>query len=156
MTLRRVNAADLDALLVLLSDDPVSASRGDVAAPTDTPRYEAALEALIADRSNELLIAADLAGTAVGTMQLTHIPGMTRQGSTRLLVEAVRVSSRVRSGGIGGAMMRWVMEAAAPQLGATLVQLTSDTSRVDAHRFYERLGFVASHVGFKYSTADRV
>jgi GNAT superfamily N-acetyltransferase len=89
----------------------------------------------------------------VGTLQLTAIPGMARRGSTRLLVEAVRVASLKRSSGIGGAMMSWVTGVAAPALGADLVQLTSDAARSDAHRFYERLGFVASHVGFKYRTA---
>jgi GNAT superfamily N-acetyltransferase len=86
----------------------------------------------------------------MGTFQLTRIPGMARQGSTRLLVEAVRVRSDLRSGGIGGAMMRWVTDVAAPALGVSLVQLTSDAARTDAHRFYERLGFTGSHVGFKY------
>jgi GNAT superfamily N-acetyltransferase len=86
----------------------------------------------------------------VGTFQVTRIPGMARQGSTRLLVEAVRVRSDLRSSGIGGAMMRWVTDLAAPALGASLVQLTSDAARTDAHRFYERLGFTGSHVGFKY------
>ena len=76
---------------------------------------------------------------------------MARQGATRLLVEAVRVSSSVRSRGIGSAVMLWVMHAAAPATGATLVQLTSDAARVDAHRFYTRLGFAASQIGFKYA-----
>ncbi|MET0853676.1 MAG: GNAT family N-acetyltransferase, partial [Microterricola sp.] len=89
----------------------------------------------------------------IATMQLTRIPGMARRGSTRLLIEAVRVNSALRSSGIGGAMMRWVTDTAAPALGSRLVQLTSDAARTDAHRFYERLGFVGSHVGFKYPVA---
>ncbi|GAB3598911.1 hypothetical protein GCM10027586_01280 [Kineococcus gypseus] len=88
-------------------------------------------------------------GELVGTFQLTRIPGLTRGGSARLLVEAVRVSSAHRSGGIGTAMMGWVTGTAAPAVGASLVQLTSDRARLDAHRFYERLGFTGSHVGFK-------
>ena len=79
---------------------------------------------------------------------------MARQGATRLLVEAVRVSSARRSAGIGGLMMRWVIDVAAPATGSTLIQLTSDASRHGAHRFYERLGFVGSHVGFKYRIPD--
>ncbi|RII42091.1 GNAT family N-acetyltransferase [Galactobacter valiniphilus] len=141
---------DLDALMALLADDAVSASRGDVAAEGDRERYAAALAAIQADPSNVLLLARDGGGVAVATMQLTVIPGMARRGSTRLLVEAVRVSSERRSAGIGGEMMRWVMGPAALACGASLVQLTSDAARVDAHRFYERLGFVGSHVGFKY------
>lgn len=114
--------------------------------------YLSALEQIVSDPANELLIAIDGERRVLGTMQLTRIPGMARRGSTRLLIEAVRVRSDVRSSGIGSAMMRWVMDVAAPAMGAGLVSLTSDTARTDAHRFYERLGFVASHVGFKYST----
>jgi GNAT superfamily N-acetyltransferase len=84
-------------------------------------------------------------------MQLTRIPGLSRRGATRLLVEVVRVSSARRSSGIGSALMRWTTDVAAPALGAALVQLTSDEARTDAHRFYERLGFVGSHRGFKYA-----
>lgn len=75
---------------------------------------------------------------------------MSRGGSTRLLVEAVRVASTERASGIGTALMRWVVEQAAVELGSSLVQLTSDAARVEAHRFYRRLGFIDSHVGFKY------
>jgi GNAT superfamily N-acetyltransferase len=70
-------------------------------------------------------------------------------GATRLQIEAVRVRNDLRSSGIGSAMIRWAMDAA-PGLGAGIVQLTSDRARTDAHRFYERLGFVPSHLGFKY------
>jgi GNAT superfamily N-acetyltransferase len=83
-------------------------------------------------------------------LQLTVIPGMARRGTTRLLVEAVRVASTERSSGVGSALMRWVLEQAAIELEAPLVQLTSDAARADAHRFYRRLGFVDSHVGFKF------
>jgi len=86
----------------------------------------------------------------LATMQLTRIPGMARRGSTRLLIEAVRVRSDYRSSGIGTGMMRWVTGTAAPSVEASLVQLTSDEARQDAHRFYERLGFIGSHRGFKY------
>lgn len=161
VSIRRATVDDLDDLMVLLSDDPVSASRGDVASVADRPAYQAALEQIVVDPSNELLLViggghGENAGRVVGTMQLTRIPGMARRGSTRLLVEAVRVSSDLRSSGIGSAMMRWVTDVSAPALGAGLVQLTSDAARVDAHRFYERLGFVASHVGFKYRVAGVV
>jgi GNAT superfamily N-acetyltransferase len=150
VTLRDAADADLDALMALLADDPVSAARGDVADESDRPRYAAALRAIVDDPANALLVAVDQAGRLVGTFQVTRVPGMARQGSTRLLVEAVRVRSDLRSSGIGGAMMRWVTDVAAPALGASLVQLTSDAARTDAHRFYERLGFTGSHVGFKY------
>jgi GNAT superfamily N-acetyltransferase len=154
VTLRNATEADLDALMALLSDDPISAARGDVAAPEDRPQYAEALRSIVDDPANALLVAEDTDGRLVGTLQLTRIPGMARRGATRLLVEAVRVSSARRSGGIGSALMRWVTCVAAPALGTPLVQLTSDAARTDAHRFYERLGFTGSHVGFKYRVLD--
>lgn len=149
--LRRATPDDLDALIALLADDPISSTRGDRADANDRELYRVALEGITSDAANELLVVVNEANTAIATMQLTRIPGMARRGSTRLLVEAVRVSSEKRSSGIGGAMMRWVTDTAAPALGSTLVQLTSDAARAGAHRFYEGLGFVGSHVGFKYS-----
>ena len=80
---------------------------------------------------------------------------MVRGGATRLLVEAVFVARAARSRGIGTSLMRWVVNAAAPSLGTDLVQLTSDATREGAHRFYQRLGFTASHIGFKLSLAER-
>ncbi|PZE40450.1 GNAT family N-acetyltransferase [Curtobacterium sp. MCSS17_006] len=154
LTLRNAVDEDLDALMALLSDDPISAARGDVAAPEDRPQYAQALRSIVDDPANALLVAEDADGRLVGTLQLTRIPGMARRGATRLLVEAVRVSSALRSGGIGSALMRWVTDVAAPALGTPLVQLTSDAARTDAHRFYERLGFTGSHVGFKYRVPD--
>lgn len=154
LTLRNAVDEDLDALMALLSDDPISAARGDVAAPEDRPQYAEALRSIVDDPANALLVAEDSDGRLVGTLQLTRIPGMARRGATRLLVEAVRVSSALRSGGIGSALMRWVTDVAAPALGTPLVQLTSDAARTDAHRFYERLGFTGSHVGFKYRVSD--
>lgn len=151
LLLRRATLADLDALMALLADDPISASRGDQAQESDLPAYERALADLIDDPANEILLVVDAADAVIATMQLTRIPGMARRGSTRLLVEAVRVSSSLRSGGVGTAMMRWVTDVAAPTTGSSIVQLTSDEARVDAHRFYERLGFVGSHRGFKYA-----
>lgn len=148
--LRRATVADADAVIALLADDPISAARGDVASDADRPVYTAALEEILAEPSNDLLVV-ELGGVIVGTLQLTSIPGMSRRGARRLLVEAVRVSSSLRSSGIGSAVMRWVSDAAAPAIGASMVQLTSDASRTDAHRFYERLGYAGSHLGFKYN-----
>lgn len=139
---------DLDSIVALLSDDPVSASRGDVAAAEDRGLYLRGLLRTLDSESNDVLVV-ESDDRVVGTMQLTVIPGMARRGSTRLLVEAVRVASAERSAGIGAAMMTWVADVAAPAVGASVVQLTSDAARTDAHRFYTRLGFVDSHVGFK-------
>lgn len=150
LTLRRAQAGDLPALMQLLADDPISASRGDVGGRTDPTPYRLALQDIVEDPGNDLLLAEDSDGIAIAALQLTRTPGLARRGSTRLLVESVRVASGHRSAGIGSAMMQWVTGTAAPALGASLVQLTSDASRAEAHRFYERLGFVGSHIGFKY------
>jgi len=150
VTLRRARPDDTAAIVALLADDAISAARGDTASDDDLPAYRAGLESVLADGSNDLLVA-EHDGAVVGTFQLTRIPGMSRRGSTRLLVEAVRVSAQLRSGGVGSALMRWVMDVATAELGSPLVQLTSDARRVDAHRFYERLGFAGSHRGFKYA-----
>jgi GNAT superfamily N-acetyltransferase len=151
--LRRATEADADAIIALLADDPVSAARGDQAKPEDRGLYTSGLRAILASPENDLLVA-EVDGAIVATFQLTLIPGMARRGALRLLVEAVRVRSDLRSAGLGSALMRWVTDSAAPALDAALVQLTSDAARVDAHRFYERLGFVGSHRGFKYAVAS--
>ncbi|GAA2962799.1 GNAT family N-acetyltransferase [Glutamicibacter bergerei] len=144
--LRRAAPGDLAQLLELLSDDPLSASRE---APYSRDAGHArALAQIIADGGNELIVGVQ--GTQIIAMlQLTRIPGISRGGSTRLNVEAVRVRAEHRSRGLGKALLRWVIDQAAPACDADLIQLTSDSSRADAHRFYERLGFTASHVGYK-------
>ena len=148
VVLRRAAHEDLPALLQLLADDPVSASRGDTDRAEDRPAYERAFVAIDSDPAQQLLVATSLQGEVLATMQLTVIPGLARVGSSRLQIEAVRVRSDQTSRGIGGAMIRWAVDNA-ESYGAQLVQLTSDAARTDAHRFYEPLGFEASHVGFK-------
>jgi GNAT superfamily N-acetyltransferase len=148
VTLRRAADDDLDELMGLLADDPISASRGDVAAAGDREAYRRALAEIIGDPSNDVVLAQDGHGSIVGTMQLTRIPWMARKGATRLLIEAVRVGSALRSAGVGTAMMQWAIGPAAESIAADLVQLTSDAALGDAHRFYERLGFAGSHIGF--------
>nr|WP_237398280.1 GNAT family N-acetyltransferase [Rathayibacter rathayi] len=150
VVLRRASLDDLPAIIRLLADDPISAGRGDMADDGDEAAYHAAFWSVVDDPGNDLVAAVDASGAVVGTLQVTVIPGMARRGSARLLVEAVRVASAERSAGIGTALMRWVIDVAALELRTPLVQLTSDAARTDAHRFYLRLGFVDSHVGFKY------
>jgi GNAT superfamily N-acetyltransferase len=84
----------------------------------------------------------------VATLQLSFIPGLARRGALRAQIEAVRVADACRGGGLGAAMMVWAI-GEARRRGCALVQLTSDKSRTSAHRFYERLGFVATHEGMK-------
>ncbi|KTR38244.1 transcriptional regulator [Curtobacterium oceanosedimentum] len=152
LRLRRATMADLHPIIRLLSDDPISAGRGDIASTADEGAYAEALQRIIDDPSNDVLVVEE--GTAIiGTLQLTIIPGMARRGSARLLIEAVRVASAHRSSGVGTTLMGWVVEQAAVALRTPLVQLTSDAARTDAHRFYRRLGFIDSHVGFKIAVS---
>ena len=157
VVIRRATLDDLGTILRLLTDDPISAARDGASGASGASGQEAllahseAFRQIAADPGNDLVVAEDADGVVVGTLQLTLIPGLSRRGSARLLVESVRVASEQRSAGVGTALMRWVTDQAAPALTVSLVQLTSDAARVDAHRFYERLGFVDSHVGFKYA-----
>lgn len=141
---REARLDDLAAIVALLADDELGATRE---TPADLAPYERAFHAIAAD-PNQLLAVADDAGTVVGTLQLTVIPGLARTAATRGQIEAVRVAATGRSGGVGSALMRWAIEQARAR-GCRLVQLTSDATRTRAHRFYERFGFVPSHVGFK-------
>ncbi|HYY18828.1 MAG TPA: GNAT family N-acetyltransferase [Streptosporangiaceae bacterium] len=96
------------------------------------------------------LLAADSDGQVVGTLQLSFIPGLSRRGALRAQIESVRVAPAMRGRGLGEALFTWSI-AEARRRGCALVQLTTDKTRVDAHRFYERLGFTASHEGLKLS-----
>ncbi|MFC5909530.1 GNAT family N-acetyltransferase [Streptacidiphilus monticola] len=141
---RRATEADLPAIVAMLAADSLGVGRE---SPDDLAPYREAFARVDAD-PNQHLIVADRDGTAVGTMQLTVIPGLSRRGATRTIVEAVRVHPSERGNGLGTRFMEYAV-AESRRLGASLVQLTSDRSRADAHRFYERLGFVPSHMGFK-------
>ncbi len=143
---RQATAADLPALLSLLVDDAVAQARGGYAAEA-TPSVRAAFDEIARDPNNELWLG-ELGGAIVAMLQLTLIPGLSRGGMRRALVEAVRVRADLRSRGVGAALMAHV-EQRAKDAGCGLIQLTSDRQRLDAHRFYERLGYVASHVGMK-------
>lgn len=143
VVVREGRIEDLEAVVGLLADDDLGATRegGDLAP------YAAAFARMIADR-NQIQAVAELGGQIVGTLQLSIIPGLARRGATRAQIEGVRTLSTLRGRGIGEDLFTWALETARAK-GATLVQLTSDASRTNAHRFYERLGFEATHVGFK-------
>lgn len=143
ISIRRATAADVDAIVAMLADDPLGARREK---PGD-PSYLKAFEVIDAD-PHQYLAVADAGGEVVGTLQLTFTSGLSRLGMTRATVEAVRVRSDQRGNGLGERLMRWAIDEARAR-GCGLVQLTTDASRADAHRFYERLGFTASHVGMK-------
>lgn len=147
VVLRRAAPGDVTAIIDLIAADQLGASRDGVRDATDRAAYDAAFAAIDADPA-QLLVVAEAAGRVVGTLQLTFIPGLARRGALRVQIEAVRVRDEFRGDGLGSAMLRWAIDEARRR-GCRLVQLTSDKSRADAHRFYQRLGFVASHEGMK-------
>lgn len=128
----------------MLADDPLGAQRE---SPDDLAPYLTALERLLGD-PNQHLVVAEREGRVVGTLQLTIIPGLSRRGATRSIIEGVRIHADERGSGLGTRLIEWAIDESRRQ-GCRLVQLTSDITRTDAHRFYERLGFEASHLGFK-------
>ncbi len=137
----------MPSVVRLLVDDPLGATREQPSLKSDLSPYLDAFNAIDGDPRQLLVVAAN--GTeVVATMQLTFIPGLSRRGALRAQIEAVRVAPGQRSRGLGAAMMGWAVEEARER-GCAVVQLTTDKSRVDAHRFYDRLGFVASHEGYK-------
>ncbi|MFF9075317.1 GNAT family N-acetyltransferase [Streptomyces sp. NPDC014735] len=144
LDIRPATPADLPAIVAMLADDPLGARRE---SPDDLAPYHAAYRRL-ADDPNQHLMVAVRENRVVGTLQLTVIPGLSRRGATRSVIEGVRIHVDERGSGLGSRMIEWAVDESR-RLDCQLVQLTSDVSRTDAHRFYERLGFTASHVGFK-------
>jgi len=152
VVLRRARAGDVPAIVGLLAADQLGATRDGIADDADRQAYRRAFEAIDRDPAH-VLVVADAGGRVVGTMQLSYLPGLARRGALRAQIEAVRVHEDYRGGGLGRAMVTWAI-GEARQRGCALVQLTSDKSRADAHRFYERLGFTASHEGMKLILGD--
>lgn len=146
--IRRAVASDVGPIVAMLADDDLGRLRE---SPDDLAPYQEAFARIDADPGQLLAVAEeDAEGSTgiVGTLQLSFIPTLSRRGAVRALVEAVRVRSDRRSGGLGGLLMEWAVDEARRR-DCALVQLTSDASRTGAHRFYRRLGFEQSHVGFK-------
>jgi ribosomal protein S18 acetylase RimI-like enzyme len=146
ITIRPARREDVAAIVALLADDPLGQTREELGDPLPDV-YWRAFDAVMAQPGNFLLVA-DNAGAVVGCLQLTVIPGLSRRGMRRGLIEAVRIGAGQRGHGLGELLIRHAIDLARAE-GCGLVQLTSDKSRRDAHRFYERLGFAASHVGMK-------
>jgi GNAT superfamily N-acetyltransferase len=144
LEIRAATADDVAAIVAMLADDPLGAQRE---SPDDLTPYLTALERLASD-PNQRLVVAVREGRVVGTLQLTIIPGLSRRGATRSIIESVRIHADERGSGLGTQLIEWAIDESRRQ-DCQLVQLTSDNTRTDAHRFYERLGFTASHVGFK-------
>lgn len=145
---REAQAGDLDTLVALLSDDVLGAQREDITRPLNQA-YADAFAAIDKDPNN-LLLTVNWQSNIIGMLQITFIPYLTHIGSWRCLIEGVRIHESFRGKGVGERMFEHAIELAR-QKGCKLVQLTSDKQRPDAIRFYEKLGFVASHEGFKLS-----
>jgi GNAT superfamily N-acetyltransferase len=145
---RRAVRADVPAIVALIAADQIGATRDG----GELEPYERAFAAIDADPAQLLVVVTDADGAVVGTLQLTFIPGLARRGALRAQIEAVRIDERLRGRGLGQALFEWAI-AEARRRGCALVQLTTDKRRADAHRFYGRLGFTASHEGFKLRLA---
>ena len=144
ITIRRARREDVAAIVRMLADDALGGSRERLEEPLP-PSYFQAFEKVARDQ-NLRLVVAEQGGAVVGCLQLCILPGISSQGASRGLIEDVRVASDRRSGGIGEQLVQWAL-AEARASGCKLVELLTHHSRVDAQRFYERLGFARSHVG---------
>jgi len=144
ITIRPATRDDVPAIVDMLADDVLGATRE---SPDDlTPYYEAF--AVIDSRPDQMLVVAERDGRIAGTAQITFMAGLSHRGMTRAEIEAVRVHRTARRTGIGTLLIRWCIERA-QRRGCGMVQLTSNASRTDGHRFYANLGFEQSHLGFK-------
>ena len=137
---------DLSRIIEMLADDPLGKQREHFTTPL-SQSYNQAFHTIDKDPNNELIVA-QKGNDVVGVLQLTFIPYLTYKGSWRLLIEGVRVDSRFRGCGIGRKLFHYAIEKA-KQKKCIMVQLTTDKSRIDTHRFYESLGFKATHEGMK-------
>jgi len=144
VTIRRARRDDVGTIVTMLADDPLGRGRERLEDPLP-PSYFRAFEALEQSPDIQLVVAED-GGAVVGCLQLCILPGLSSQGASRGLIEDVRVATHCRSRGIGEQMVQWAV-ADARAKGCKLVELLTHNTRVDAQRFYARLGFQPSHVG---------
>ena len=147
ITLRPARREDVAAIVVLRADDGLGAGREQVSDPPAAAYFEA-FEAIAASPRTLLAVAEDGSGAVVGTLELHFIPGLSNRGAELALVSAVRVASGLRGQGLGETMMAWAMDEARRR-GCRHMELFTHLSRVDAQRFYERLGFARSHAGMR-------
>jgi ribosomal protein S18 acetylase RimI-like enzyme len=145
VTIRRARRDDVSVIVAMLADDPLGGARERIEEPLP-PSYFQAFEKLEHDPHIRLVVAEDSKGTVVGCLQLCILPGLSSQGASRGLIEDVRVAMPYRSRGIGEQMVQWAVTEARAK-GCKLVELFTHNTRVDAQRFYRRLGFQPTHVG---------
>jgi ribosomal protein S18 acetylase RimI-like enzyme len=144
VTIRRAHRDDVGIIVAMLADDPLGSGRERIEDPLP-PSYFRAFEAVDRDPNIQLVVA-EQGGAVVGCLQLCILPGLSSQGASRALIEDVRVAGHCRSRGIGEQLVQWAV-ARARSRECKLVELLTHTTRVDAQRFYKRLGFQPSHVG---------
>jgi ribosomal protein S18 acetylase RimI-like enzyme len=145
ITIRRARREDVKLIVAMLADDPLGRARERLEEPLPSS-YFRAFEALDRDSNIQLVVAQGSDGIVVGCLQLCMLPGLSSQGASRALIEDVRVATDCRSRGIGEQMVQWAVTEARAR-GCKLIELLTHQTRVDAQRFYVRLGFRASHVG---------
>lgn len=146
LLIRVAQSADVPAIVALFADDDIG-GHGDTTDASALPEYVAAFERISAS-ANEVLYVAKQKGEVVGTFQTMLTTTMTGRGSSSMIIEAVQTRADCRGQGIGAQMIAFCLEKAKEQ-GCRQAQLTSNAARLDAHRFYERIGFQKSHFGFK-------
>lgn len=144
---RPASASDLPQVIGMLSDDPLGSQRERFANPLPASYY-AAFEAIEQDANNEIVVAEGEHDMILAVLQITFTPYITHQGGWRATIEGVRVNRPFRGSGVGRELLAWAINRARER-GCHLVQLTTDKKRPDALRFYESLGFIASHEGMK-------
>lgn len=145
-TIREARSSDVAALVAIFAADELG-GHGDTTAPEIFGKYLRAFER-IASSPDQTLYVAECDGQVVGTFQTMVLTSLIGRGSSSMIIEAVQTRGDMRGQGIGAQMIEFAI-AEAKRRGLRLVQLTSNASRTDAHRFYERLGFKQSHLGFK-------
>lgn len=150
--IRPAGESDLFQIVGMLSDDPLGSQRERLDSPLPSSYY-AAFEAIEQDVNNELVVAEDEEAVILAVLQITFTPYITHQGGWRATIEGVRVNRDFRGSGVGRKLFAWAIERA-QERGCHLVQLTTDKERPEALRFYESLGFIASHEGMKLKLRD--
>ncbi|MCM3293550.1 GNAT family N-acetyltransferase [Paenibacillus sp. MER 180] len=143
---RTATVKDLNKIVQMLADDELGRIRERYEIPLPES-YLKAFEAIDSDPNNELIVSC-LGEEIIGVLQITFTPHITHQGSWRATIEGVRTASSERGKGIGSKLILWAIERA-KERGCHIIQLTTDKKREDAFRFYERIGFEATHEGLK-------
>ncbi len=146
MNIRTATAEDLPTLVAMLADDVLGQTREDASLPLNQA-YRDAFAAIEADPYNDIMVG-EIDGMVMAMMQFTVIPSISFTGRSRAQIESVRVAEGYRGKGYGRKMFEWAIEEGRRR-NCHLAQLSTNAARKDAARFYEDLGFVASHVGMK-------